>query len=171
MASRVIRSVLMGATILYLCGPVLAEDAELDPGILGITLTAAPLTLQKGLAASESHGKPISAKFENAKGEVRLSIYTATANGFVETALNPKTGAVISAESITDADDLVHANAQKAAMEKATVSLQAAAEKAITENPESKAVSVFPELRDGHAIAAVKLLRQKGFVTVTEPLN
>jgi len=171
MASRLVRSVLMGATVLCFCGPVLAEEEELDPVILGITLTDAPMTLQKGMAASESHGKPISAKFENADGDVRLSVYNATANGFVETALNPKTGAVISAEPITDADDLTHANAQKAAMAKATMSLQAAAEKAIKDNPESKAVSVIPELREGQAVAAVKLIHQKGYATVTERLN
>ncbi len=131
MASRLLRSVLMGATVLCLCGPVLAEDEEPDPVILGIALTDAPMSLQKGLAASEPHGKPISAKFEVADKDVQLSVYTATATGFVEAILNPKTGAVVSAEPITDADDLIHANAQKAAMEKATVSLQAAAGKAI----------------------------------------
>ena len=173
MASRLLRSVLMGATVFILCGPVVAEaaDEEPDPVILGIALADAPMTLQKGLAASEPHGKPISAKFEFADGDFRLSVYTATANGFVETVLNPKTGATVSAEPITDADDLTHANAQKAVMEKATVSLQAATEKATKENPESKAVSVVPELRDGQAVATVKLLRPKGFTTVMERLN
>ena len=56
-------------------------------------------------------------------------------------------------------------------MEKAKVSLQAASEKATNENPGSRAVSVIPELRDGQAVATVKLLRQKGFTTVTERLN
>jgi hypothetical protein len=78
---------------------------------------------------------------------------------------------VISAEPITDADDLLHAKAQKAAMEKATISLQTAAEKATKDNPEAKVVSVIPELRDAQAVATVKLLRQKGFTTITEPLN
>jgi hypothetical protein len=159
MASRLVRSVLTGASVLCLCGPVLAEEEELDPVILDITLTDASTTPQKGMAASESHGKAISAKFENADGDVRLSVYNAKADGFVKTALNPKTGADISAEPITDADDLTHANAQKAAMGKATMSLQAAIEKAVNENPASKSVSVAPELRDGQAVAAVKLLR------------
>jgi hypothetical protein len=129
------------------------------------------MTLPKGLAASEAHGKPVSAKFENADGDVRLSIYTATADGFVETALNPKTGAVIAAEPITDSDDLTHANGQKAAMEKATLSLRAAAEKAVNEYPGSQAISVVPELRDGRPVAAVKLLRSKDIVTAAELLN
>lgn len=171
MVSRLLRSALIGATILCLCGPARADDEEPDPVILGIALTDAPMSLQKGLAASESHGKPISAKFEVADKNVQLSVYTATATGFVETIINAKTGAVFSAEPITDAGDLTHASAQKAAMEKATVSLQAAAGKAVSENPNSQAVSVIPELWDGQAIAMVKLLRQKGFTAVTERLN
>jgi hypothetical protein len=173
MAARLLRPVLLGAAVLWLCGPVLAEDADEqpDPVILGIALSDAPMTLQQGLVASEPHGRPISAKFENANGDVQLSVYTATADGFVEMALNPKTGVVISAEPITDADDLVHANSQKAAMGKATVSLGAVTEKAVSENPNSRAVSVVPELRDGQAVAAVRLLGQKGFTTVTERLN
>jgi len=163
----------MGSIILCLCGPVLAQDAdeEPDPVILGIALDDAPMILAKGLAASEPHGKPISAKFENADGDVQLSVYTATADGFIETTVNPKSGAVITANPITDADDLTHANAQKAAMEKATVTLQAAAEKAVNENPGSRAVGVVPELRDGRPVAAIKLLRPKDLVTVMEPLN
>ena len=173
MASRLLRPVLLGATVFILCDPVVAEiaDEEPDPVILGIALADAPMTLQKGLAASEPHGKPISAKFEFSDGNVRVSVYTATADGFVETVLNPKTGATVSAEPTTDADDLTHANAQKAAMEKATVSLQAATEKAVNKNPESKAVSVVPELRDGQAVATVQLLRPKGFATITERLK
>jgi hypothetical protein len=173
MAARLLRSVLIGATVLLLCSPVLAEDAdeEPDPVILGIVLAEAPMTLEKGMAASEPHGKPISAKFENADGGVQLSVYTATADGFIETTVNAKSGAVITAAPITDADDLTHANAQKAAMEKATLSLQAAAEKAVNEDPQSRAVGVVPELRDGRPVAAVKLLRPKDLVTVMEPLN
>jgi hypothetical protein len=72
---------------------VVAQDAdeEPDPVILGIALTDAPMTPPKGLAVSEAHAKPVSAKFENADGDVRLSIDTATGDGFVETAFNPKT--------------------------------------------------------------------------------
>jgi hypothetical protein len=173
MASRFLRPVLIGASILLLYSPVLAEDAdeEPDPVILGIVLVDAPMTLEKGMAASEPHGKPISAKFENADGDVRLSVYTVTASGFVESVLNPKTGVIVSAGPITDTDDLVQAGAQKAAMEKATVSLQTATAKAVSENPDSKAVSAIPALQDGQATATVKLLHSNSFTTVTEKLN
>jgi hypothetical protein len=173
MASRMLWSVLLVAAMLSLCGPAVAQDAdeEPDPVILGIALADAIMTLPKGLAASEVHGRPVSAKFEMPDGELRLSVYIAAADGFVELALDPKTGTVISVEQITDADDLTHANAQKAAMEKATVSLQAAAEKAAHENPDSLAVSVVPERRDGRPIAAVKLLRPRDLITAREPLD
>jgi hypothetical protein len=165
--SSLLPSVLLGAAVLCICAPVLADDEEPDPVILGIALTDAPMTLQEGRAVSEPHGKPISAKFKFSKGDVQLSVYNAIADGFVETILNPKTDAVIE----SDADDLAHSKVQKAAMEKATVSPQAATEKAVSGNPDSRAVSVIPGLRDGQAVAAVKLLRQKGFTTVTERLN
>jgi DNA-binding beta-propeller fold protein YncE len=119
------------------------------------------MTLPRGLAASQVHGRPVSAKFEMPDGDLWLSVYIAAADGFVEMALDPKTGTVISAEPITDADDLTHANAQKAAMEKATVLLQAAAEKAVDKNPYSQAISVVPERRNGRPVAAVKLLRPR----------
>jgi hypothetical protein len=173
MALRMLRSILLGAAILSLCGPAVAQDAdeEPDPVILGVALADAVVTLPRGLAASEVHGRPVSAKFEMPDGDLRLSVYIAAADGFIEIALDPKTGTIISAEPITDADDLTHANAQKAAMEKATVSLLAAAEKAVRENPGSQAVSVVPERRDGRPIAAVKPLLPGDLITASEPLN
>ena len=80
-------------------------------------------------------------------------------------------GAVISTAQITDADDLTEAIAQKTAMQKATVSLVAATERAIEENPGSRAVSVVPELRNGHPVAMVTLQQSKTFVTVLEGLD
>jgi hypothetical protein len=71
----------------------------------------------------------------------------------------------LSAEPITDADDLTHANAQT------TVSLQAAAENAVDKNPYSQAISVVPERRNGRPVAAVKLLRGRDLITAMEPLN
>jgi hypothetical protein len=92
------RSALIGAAVLWLCGPVRAEDAdeEPEPVILGIMLADAPLTLVQGLAETE---------------------------------------------------------------------------KALAEHPQSRAVSVIPELRDGQPRATVKLLRPTDLVTVTERLN
>jgi hypothetical protein len=57
--------------------------------------------------------------------------------------------------------DLDAATTQKAEMEKATISLLAATQKAVMANAGYQAVSVTPEKREGHPIADI----------VTEKLN
>ena len=84
---------------------------------------------------------------------------------------DPKTGAIVKTEKITDTDDLNDAEDQKAAMAKAKTSLVAAADAAVKENSGFRAVSVFPDLRDGHAIADVTLLQGTTAKKVTEKLD
>jgi hypothetical protein len=136
MALRTLTMFVVASMIVGFSGFVLAQDQddEPDPVILRIALADPPTTLQRGMAVSEQHGKPVSAKFEMPSGDLQLSVYTTNTDGFVETVLNPKTGAVISAEPIVDAEDLADARAQKAAMDKATVSLIAATDKAVNKN-------------------------------------
>ena len=52
-------------------------------------------------------------------------------------------------------EDLEAANSQKAAMDKATVPLVTATERAVGQNGGSRAVSAFPELKDGQPVATV----------------
>jgi hypothetical protein len=172
MAWRTLKSVIFASIIVSLPGFAFAADEskDLDPALRAAIADVAT-TLQKGLAASERNGKPISAKFEISDGKIQLSIYNATTDGFVETVLDPKTGAVIEAEPITDADDLADAKAQKAAMEKASVSLLAATDTAVKKNAETRAVSITPGLQNGQPVAQVKLQGAKDLVTVSEPLN
>jgi hypothetical protein len=141
------------------------RDEAPDPVIFGIALANATATLQEGLAAGEHQGRPVSARFEMPGGELQLSVYTATANGFVETILDPRTAAIISVEPITDADDLAQATVQKAVMERATLSLLGATRQALSDSAGSRAVSVVPELRNGQPIARVTLRRSKVLVT------
>jgi len=129
------------------------------------------LTLQDGLKASEREGQPISAQFEIDDGKLQLSIYTSRGDDFTEVIADPKNGAVVKAEKITDSDDLNDAVDQKAAMDKATVSLLAAADTAEKDNPGSRVVGIFPDLRDGHAVAEVTLLQGEGAKKVTEKLD
>jgi hypothetical protein len=173
MALRTLTMFVVASMIVGFSGFVLAQDQddESDPVILRIALADAPTTLQRGMAVSEQHGKPISAKFEMPSGDLQLSVYTAITDGFVETVLDPKTGTVLSVKPIADAEDLADARAQKAAMDKATASLIAAADKAVNQNAGSRAVSIMPELQNGEAVAKVKLQRPKDLVTVLEPLN
>jgi hypothetical protein len=172
MVRRTLKSIILAALIVSLPGFAFAADEakELDPALRAALVDSAT-TLQKGLAASERNGMPISAEFELSDGKTQISIYNATADGFVETVIDPKTGAVIEAEPITDAGDLADAKDQRAAMEKAKVSLLAATDKAVKKNADTIAVSIYPELQNGQPTAKIMLQGAKDLATVTEPLD
>lgn len=149
--------------------PAWAEGG--DPAALAAAMKNATATLQGGMKASERDGTPISAKFEIEDGELQLSVYTMKGNDFIEVVADPKTGAIAKAEKITDTDDLKAATAQKAAMAKAKVPLLTATETAVKANAGSRAVSIFPELKNGQATAEVTLLQGTTFKKVTEKLD
>lgn len=152
-------------------GPAQAADEAQERAELAKALTGAKVSLQSGLQTSAAQGKPISAKFEVEDGKLQLSVYTTKGNGFSEVIVNPSSGKVDKAETITDKEDLDHAAAQKAAMDKAKASLQAAVDKALKANSGYRAVSIIPETKGGHPVADVTLLRGEEFKTVTEPLD
>ena len=146
-----------------------AQDEEIQA--MAAALKDINFTLQDALKASEKEGQPISAQFEIDDGKLRLSIYTNKGEDFTEVITDPTSGAIVTAEKIIDSDDLSDAADQKAAMEKATVSLLAAAVTAEKDNPGSRAVGIFPDLRDGHAVAEVTLLQGESAKKVTEKLD
>ena len=148
-----------------------ARGEEKDQAVLARALQPAKTTLEAGLKASEREGKPISAKFEIEHGKLQLSVYTTKGDGFAEAVLDPATGAIVKAEKITDDDDLKEAKAQSAAMSKATQSLLTATETAVKANSGFRAVSVVPEMKDGHPIAEVTLLQGSTFKKVTTKLD
>jgi len=90
---------------------------------------------------------------------------------FMGVVADPKTGAIAKAEKITDADDLKAATSQKAAMAKAKVGLLDATETAVKANTGSRAISTYPQLQNGHALAEVTLLQGTAFKKVTEKLD
>jgi len=172
MMSRAVKSVLIIAAIGFWSAaatPVWVEGD--DPKALAAALKDATATLQAGLSASEPQGTPISAKFEIEDGKLQLSVYTMKGNDFMEVVADPKTGAIAKAEKITDADDLKAAASQKAATAKAKVTLFTATESAVKANPGFRAVSIFPELEGGNAVAEVTLLQGTTFKKVTEKLD
>ncbi|TMG82690.1 MAG: hypothetical protein E6H78_14110 [Betaproteobacteria bacterium] len=114
-----------------LVAPVLAADEAQERAELAKALTGVKVTLHSGLQTSASQGKPISAKFEVEDGKLQLSIYTVKGDGFSEVVINPASGKARKAETITDKEDLEHATAQKAAMDKSKTTLIAAADKAL----------------------------------------
>jgi hypothetical protein len=150
-------------------GPAQAQDDELEA--MATALKETTFTLQDGLKAGEREGQPISAQFEMDDGKLQISIYTTKGDDFSEVVADPKTGAIVKTEKITDPDELNDAADQKAAMAKAKSSLVAAADAAVKENAGFRAVSVFPDLRDGHAIVEVTLLQGTTAKKVTEKLE
>lgn len=149
--------------------PASAQDE--DVAAMAAALKEINFTLQDALKASEQQGQPISAQFEIDDGRLQISIYTSKGEDFVEVITDPKTGTVVRSQKITDDDELSDAADQKAAMAKATVSLIAAADAAVKENAGSRAVAIFPDLRDDHAIAEVTLLQGTTAKKVTEKLD
>jgi len=150
-------------------GPARAQDEEIEA--MAAALKDATVTLQDGLKAGEREGQPISAQFEIDDGRLQISIYTVKGDDFSEVVADPKTGALVKSEKITDTDELSDAADQKAAMAKAKTSLLAAADAAVKANAGFRAVSIFPDLRDGHAVAEVTLLQGTTAKKVTEKLD
>ena len=150
--------------------PAWSQDED-EVAAMAAALKDTKFTLQEGLKASEREGQPISAQFEIEDGKLQVSVYTTKGDDFTEVVADPKTGAVVKSEKITDTDDLNDAADQKAAMEKAKISLLAAADAAVNENAGTRAVSIFPDLRDGHPVAEVTLLQGTTPRRVTEKLD
>ena len=142
------------------------EQAELAKALKGVKTS-----LEKGLAASESQGKPISGKFEVEDGKLQLSVYTMKGDKFSEVIVDHKTGKVAKTEAITGGGDLTAAKAQSAAMAKAKLSLRAATENAVKANKGFVAISITPSLKDGHPVAEVTLAKGEEFKTTAEKLD
>jgi len=151
---------------------VWAQTAEeKEHAELAKALKDAKMPLQRGLTASAKEGKPISAKYELDEGKLQLSVYTMKADKFSEVIVDHKSGKIAKTEPITQGDDLTHAKAQAEAMAKARRSLDAAASEAVKENKGYRVVSVMPELKDGHPVADVTLVKGTEWKTVTEKLD
>jgi hypothetical protein len=142
------------------------EQAELAKALKGVKTS-----LEKGLAVSETQGKPISGEFEVEDGKLQLSVYTMKGDKFSEVIVDHKTGKVAKTEAITGGGDLTAAKAQSAAMAKAKLSLRAATENAVKANKGFVAVSVTPSLKDGHPVADITLVKGDEFKTTSEKLD
>jgi len=147
-----------------------AQEEEGGHGALAKAVLGARVPLERGLAASASHGQPISAKFEMEEGKLQLSVYTMKDAKFFEVIVDHNTGKVVKAEPIAEGEDYTAAQSQKAAMAKAKVSLRAAVEQALRGNAGFRAVSVTPSLKDGRAGADVTLAKDEELKSVSVPL-
>src|SRR6266446_512955 len=158
----------LGAAMLLCSSPGRAEG---DTAALAGQMKQVKVTLEQGLTASSSKGKPISGKFELEDGKLQLSVYTAKGSDYSEVIVDPRTGKVAKAEPITGGDDLTAAKAQSEAMAKAKRSLVAVASEAVKENKGFRAVSVMPALKDGHPVADVTLVKGSDWKNVSEKLD
>jgi len=148
-----------------------SDEDEASGAALAKYLPTAKVTLQQGLTAAESQGKPISGKFEVDEGHFQLSIYTAQDGKFSEVLVDHNTGKVAKKEAITEGDDYADAKKQIEACSKSKTSLKAAVDRAEQANGGYRAVSVTPKLSNGHAVAVVTLLKGASAKTVSEPLE
>src|SRR6516165_7013099 len=149
----------------------LAWSDEDETAAVAKYLPMAKVTLQQGLAAAESQGKPISGKYEVEDGHFQLSVYTAQGEKFSEVLVDHNTGKVAKTEAITEGDDLADAKKQVEACAKSKKSLKSAIDRAEQASAGYRAVSVTPKLRSGHAVAVVMLLKGMQAKTVSEPLE
>ena len=146
------------------------KDEEGNPAAAAKAALSARVSLDRGLAASASHGRPISAKFEMDEGKLQLSVYTMKGGKFFEVSVDPNSGRVVKTEPIGEGEDYTAAQSQSAAIAKAKVSLRAAVATALRGNAGFRAVSVTPSLKDGRPVAEVALAKGKDVKTVSVPL-
>ncbi len=165
-------SVLVTATFLTLASgtAVWSEEAK-DQDALAKAMGGAKVRLQQGLTASQKEGQPISGKFELDDGKLQLSVYTSKDGKYFEVIVDHRNGKVSKSEPISEGDDLSHAKSQSAAMAKAKISLKEGVDKAVRGSAGFRAVSATPDVKDGHSIAAVVLMKGNQFKTVEQQLD
>ena len=146
------------------------DEQEGNQAAVAKAVLGARVPLERGLAASASHGQPISAKFEMDEGKLQLSVYTMKDGKFFEVIVDHTTGKVVKADPIAAGEDYTAAQSQSAALAKAKGSLRAAAEQALRGNAGFRALSVTPSLKDGRALAEVTLAKGEELKTVSVPL-
>src|SRR2546426_681775 len=136
--NRIVRGTLVMSVTLLMVGCTVVtrafaaeEEGENAPGLLP-QVAAAKVSLEKGLAAAEATGKPLSAKFEVEDGKLQLSVYTKKDGKYFEVVVDHETGAISTTEEIKGGDDLKAARRQDRAMAKAKISLRQAVEEALT---------------------------------------
>ena len=158
------------ASCVLLGHPVARADNKNDAALLK-ALDGTHVTLEEGLKASEIAGEPISAKFEIEDGHLQLSVYTTSNNGYREVLVSTQTGVLMSAEKITDSDDLAHARTQSLAIRAAKISLRTATETVASQTKGARSVSVTPELLDGRPVAKVTLVNAGQLTTVNQDIR
>jgi hypothetical protein len=135
------------------------SHANEDSGRAVAKYMPAKVSLQQGLTAAESQGRPISGKFEVDDGHFQLCVYTAKDGKFSEVLVDQNTGNVVKTEAIAEGGDLANAQRQMAAYSESKTSLKAAVDRAEAAYPGYRAASVTPMISKGHPVAVVSLVQ------------
>jgi hypothetical protein len=159
------------ACIAILNASASSADEAAEQAAVAKQLPAVKVSLQQGLTAAAAQGRPISAKFEVDEGHFQLSVYTMQGAKFYEVIVDHSTGKVTKVETISQGEDLAEAKSQSAATAKEKIPLKVVVDKAEQGAPGSRAVSVTPDLKAGHAVAIVSLLKGGQYTDVTESLE
>src|SRR5256886_16283855 len=91
------------------------DEQEGNQAAVAKAVLGAPVTLERGLAASASHGQPISAKFEMDAGKLQLSVYTMKDGKFFEAIRDHTTRKVGTPDPLAARDDYRAAQRHRAA--------------------------------------------------------
>ena len=169
MVKNPVLAVAFGLTIL--AGSYAARSEEHDQQALIKAMGEAKVSLQQGLTASQRDGRPISAKYELEGGKLQLSVYTEKDGKLFEVIVDHTNGAAAKTEAITQGDDLTHAKSQSAAMSKAKTQLKDAVDRAIGKAAGARAVSATAQMKGGHAVASIELLRGGKIEAAEEQLD
>ena len=165
-------AVLAAVALAFWAIPVGAAMSDKEKAEIAPIVSGAKVTLEQGLATSKKNGKPVSAKFEIENGRPQLSIYTVKdGSKYFEVIVDHSSGEIAKAEPITGGDDLAAAKKQADGLFRATRELREAVKEAKRDNPGYQAVSVWSEMKDGHSIATVTLVKDNDWKTVVNDLT
>jgi hypothetical protein len=169
---RVPIALLSALVVALWAGPARPAITDKDKAELATAVSGAKVTLEEGLATSKKNGKPVSAKFEIENGKPQLSVYTIKdGSKYFEVIVDHASGEIAKADPITGGDDLTAAKKQSDGMFRATRELREAVKEAKKDNPGYFAVSVWPEMKDGHSLATVTLVKDNDWKTAVIDLT
>ena len=152
-------------------GPAKPAMTDKDKAELATAVSGAKVPLEQGLLVSKKNGKPVSAKFEIENGKPQLSVYIVKdGSKYSEVIVDHASGEIAKAEPITG-DDLTEAKKQSDGLFRATREIREAVKEAKHDNPGYLAVSVWPEMKDGHSMANVQLVKDNDWKTAVVDLT
>jgi hypothetical protein len=124
-----------------------------------------------GLDGEQEERQAGSAKFEIENGKPQLSVYIVKdGSKYSEVIVDHASGEIAKAEPITG-DDLTEAKKQSDGLFRATREIREAVKEAKHDNPGYLAVSVWPEMKDGHSMANVQLVKDNDWKTAVVDLT